>query len=582
MSLDTVMSTTATLDAARLAFERRDYAAALAGADRVLQGDSHAVRAWRLKLAALRKSGDAARAEAVSSEAVQMFPDADWPLSEHAQAAAARGDIAEALARFATLRSRFERSAAGYVGAIRLARQTAQHALAETLLAEGLRRLPGNEQLAVLRPGPSPARLADTPAPAVQADPEAALAEIQAIARREHRRKVNRALALAMFDTLHQTYPDYAPGYAAHIECLLQTDRAAEAAELARQARARFPDHLGVGLATVKALSGAGDCDGALSQIAVLNARFPRTPALHAVHVHVLIDSGQDEAAEGLAERAVATWPQEPVVWREYARIATRRGDWAVALERWQEAQRHRPADKSIARQVEVAQAQLCIEAPAESAPSVYDRFESLGGEPLGCEFGMVQREGGSDTVGLLRWAAISHDNLIKALDGDLDGFGSPDQTKLTEITEYYGLRDTRYGLFTHTFVKRADAPHDKMLVQSCRRMRFLAGKLREELNAGEKIFVYKSATDLSDDEMRKLHEALARRGSKMLLCLQVATPARAAGTVRTVRPNLFVGHVGFFMTGEPNRPGGRFDTASYDAICTRVAQLTSNAARLV
>ena len=580
------MSTTAILDAAKLALDRQDYEAAIAEAERAIQSDARSAKAWRLKLTALRKRGDAALAEAASLEAMRIFPNADWPLGEHAQAAAARGDTDEAMARYAELRSRFGQAASGYVGAIRLARKTSQHTLAEALLAEGVQRLPGNPQIAALLPSASmslTSEPAGPQAPAIDAhDPEKALAEVLKVARRESRRKVNRALALAMFENLHALHPGYAPGYAAHIECLIQTERAAEAASLAEQARARFPDHFPVGVAAIKAFSAAGDYSGALSLVMTLKTRFPDTPALHGVHIHVLANSGQESAAEEMAERILSKWRQEPGLWREYARIATRRGDWSVALDRWLEAQRNRPGDKSIARQVEIAQSQLCISVPADVSASVYSRFESLGGEPLGCEFGMVQREGGSESVGLFRWAAISHDNLTEALDRDLEGFGSESQTKLTEVTEFYGLRDTRYGLFTHTFVKREDAPHDKMLLQSCRRMRFLAEKLREELNAGEKIFVYKSAAALSDEDLCRLHDALMRRGGRALLCLRLMTEHQGAGSVRIVRRNLFAGYVEFFMNGEPTSHGSRFDTSSYMAICTRVAALASLPARPV
>ena len=571
-----------TIDDAQQAFDRKDFHAALDAANHVIQTDARSAKAWRLKLAALRKIGDAGQAEDAASEALRVFPNADWPLGEHAQAAAARGDAGEALERFAVLRRRFAGSAAGYVGAIRLARHAGREALAETLLAEGLRRLPDNQQLARLCRGPSgappEAAPAAKPAPGFDTgDPEAALAEILLVGRRKSEIKNNRALALTMFAALHDAHPGHAPGYAAHIEFLLQTDRAADAAALAEAVRARFPGHFGINAASVKALSGTGEFDRALALLARLKDRFPDTAALHSLHVHVLADAGQDNAAERAAEHALAQWPQDAGLWREYARIATRRGDWTAALERWLEAQRRRPDDKPIAMQVQIAQAQLCISVPAEPSASLYGRFESLGGEPLGCEFGIVQREGGSDTVGLLRWAAISLSNLVEALDSDLEGFGADGQTTLTEVTEYYGLRDTRYGLFTHTFVKRADAPHDKMLLQSCRRMRFLADKLREELAAGEKIFVYKSAKPLPDNEVIRLHDAIARRGGKALLCLQPASAAQAAGSVHMIRPNLFAGHVGFFMSGNPTGHGARFDNASYAAICSRVASLTED-----
>ena len=62
--------------------------------------------------------------------------------------------------------------------------------------------------------------------------------------------------------------------------------------------------------------------------------------------------------------------------------------------------------------------------APGKPIEELMLAFESLGDN---CEFGLVQRDGGAEPLGLLRFAGMSLGNLVAALEAKLDGLGTID-----------------------------------------------------------------------------------------------------------------------------------------------------------
>lgn len=178
--------------------------------------------------------------------------------------------------------------------------------------------------------------------------------------------------------------------------------------------------------------------------------------------------------------------------------------------------------------------------------------FESLGGFGQGCEFGLFQRHFNVEPLGLLRWSEVEPQQLQLALQSDLEGIGSSEQTLLHTPGRgnhlEYAASDRRYGLQMHTFVRPDQVPPDKMFVQICRRMSFLRNKLLDDLRSGEKIFVYKNAhRDLTDREIWGLHEAVRRYGDSTLFCLRRADPTRAFPLVEAPAPGLLVGYIDHF-----------------------------------
>jgi len=119
--------------------------------------------------------------------------------------------------------------------------------------------------------------------------------------------------------------------------------------------------------------------------------------------------------------------------------------------------------------------------------------FESLGGSGHGCEFGLFQRHFDAEPLGLLRWADLSQDLLIKALETRFEGVGLPENTIVfqPDHSDEWWTRDSRFWMAMRSFVKVAEVDQERMTKQVCRRLQFLRQKLIEDLEAGEKIFVY-------------------------------------------------------------------------------------------
>ena len=169
-------------------------------------------------------------------------------------------------------------------------------------------------------------------------------------------------------------------------------------------------------------------------------------------------------------------------------------------------------------------------------------QFESLGEN---CELGFVQEHLGSHNIGLFRWAGVNAGDLITALNTDLAGVGSVENSAIymDEVHREYCFRDTRYGMHTHTKIFERDLAADKALATLCKRTARLCEKLLEDLSEGEKIFVFQSSVRLSMPQLLDLHEAVRRLGpTAELLYVHAADGGSRAGEVKRVKPGLIVG----------------------------------------
>src|SRR5205823_4809079 len=164
-------------------------------------------------------------------------------------------------------------------------------------------------------------------------------------------------------------------------------------------------------------------------------------------------------------------------------------------------------------------------------------------------EFGLVQRHFGLEPLGLLRWGATAPDKLRAALRGGLEGVGSLENTTIDLVRGEYIIRDKRYGMMMHTFLFESSISHQELLDKMCRRMDYLRRKLINDIESGEKIFVYQKA-DLRDEEATGLHQAIRALGENVLLCVRLADEAHSAGTVESTWEGLLIGYL--------DRPGNR------------------------
>lgn len=517
-----------------------------------------------------------------------------------------RGDVGQALDHWAALRAAAPDNALGYSAALRLLRQRKRFDEAAVLLKTALERFP--EDVDVLVVG---ARLAEQAKQADEADHlwqrvvalrpgdrEYSLGAAMALSRIKKGRHINLPKALERLDDHHLRFPDDVEGYCGHVDALrmakdiMRLRKSYQGADALSAAWcARFPDSEALALARVALLEEQGKLDEAWAELRTLRDRKPASPAIEAASIHVLSCSGRTEDAEAAYVEAIARFPGTRKIMVEHARIASRNDDWREAEHRLLAVQAQLPGDLQIAHELRVARQMLLgaddasaggadetaaphavPEAPIDAVAALMAGFESLGGTGMGCEFGMVQRQLGSDGLSLLRWAETDPDRMIAALSCEFEGVGDEANTELRTVRqgliEQYSSRDRRFLMRSHTFVNTADVPADRMFTQTCRRLRFLRGRLLEDLRLAEKIFVYRAQEPVGDATLREIHDRLVRYGDNALLCVMLADQANPPGTLRTVARGLFAGYVGYFRN--LSATGGGSDVESWIAACTK------------
>jgi hypothetical protein len=176
--------------------------------------------------------------------------------------------------------------------------------------------------------------------------------------------------------------------------------------------------------------------------------------------------------------------------------------------------------------------------------------FESLGEN---CEFGLVQRQCGVEPIGLLRFASAPLPKLLKALHARFAGLGEAANVhvELSSNGREYMILDRQYGFYTHAWVLANEATASEVHAREVRRIPLLRRKLIEDLEAGEKIFVFHGMAPLKLDEARQLLVAIRSYGPGTLLWVEIAEQPENSGTVAWVEPGLMKGQIDRFAPGE-------------------------------
>lgn len=184
--------------------------------------------------------------------------------------------------------------------------------------------------------------------------------------------------------------------------------------------------------------------------------------------------------------------------------------------------------------------------------PQIALKFESLGEN---CEFGLFQRRCDAEPLGLLRFSSTFMRNLIRGIDTGFDGLGEIDdidpRLEGGGPRKEYMIHEKKFGLVYHTFVYEGQRSIWLMREQESARLKFLRRKFMEELESTDKIFVYKLASGVSEEEILPLHMALNRYGEATLLWVVPAERDRPAGTVEVVMPGLLKGYIDRFAPDE-------------------------------
>ncbi len=197
------------------------------------------------------------------------------------------------------------------------------------------------------------------------------------------------------------------------------------------------------------------------------------------------------------------------------------------------------------------------------------------GGLGDNCEFGLVQRRCGAESLGLLRWSFITAAELVRGLDAGFEGIGDP--ANMSYRIEggghpEYLIDDRSYGLRFHTFLNPTDVVESELIDRQAARLRFLRRKLLEDLAEARKIFVIKRNDPLTEAELLSVLAALRRHNAAArLLGVVLAGPDHPPGTVRVTPEGLICGYIDHFA---PLATAHDVALETWLALCVNAARL--------
>ena len=179
--------------------------------------------------------------------------------------------------------------------------------------------------------------------------------------------------------------------------------------------------------------------------------------------------------------------------------------------------------------------------------------FESLGDN---CEFGLVQRACDTEPLGLLRFAGTHVNEIVRGIETDFHGIGAPEDIDPVLSGDgggprEYMVHEARFGLVYHTFVYEGERSPDAMRQQEAKRLTFLRRKFLDELDAGEKIFLFRSNPAASEAEILPLWQALNGNRPNTLFWVVPADATHPPGMVEVVMDGLLKGYIERFAPSD-------------------------------
>ncbi|MGH1574177.1 hypothetical protein ACRAWG_30480 [Methylobacterium sp. P31] len=185
----------------------------------------------------------------------------------------------------------------------------------------------------------------------------------------------------------------------------------------------------------------------------------------------------------------------------------------------------------------------------ASTLGSRLSAFRSLGNN---CEFGFVQRYGGIEPSGLLRFSYTPISDLIHGLDTDFAEFGAPGDLRLevAESKTYY-CASRRYNIWSNTARTVGSIDPDALLAREYGRIDYLKRRMLDELASGTKIWVRKLAPGETEADFARLSAAIARHGPSILLRVDAVGSAWQPEPVRPIGERVFSGRVRQFAPQE-------------------------------
>ena len=316
-----------------------------------------------------------------------------------------------------------------------------------------------------------------------------------------------------------------------------------------------------------------GNLEEAASAAAELRMRFPTELLGYTMGGTILRMLGRlKESADTLGSGLISVGAV-PQLQLELALTATAAGEWQLAFDRLTELLRSHPGMENAKTalgdalvlwrlaMVEDDPNAIAVVLPTDFAHSALTastvhmsdankptpgeltmRFESLGSN---CEFGLVQRNFGAEPLSLLRWSNLTPTSLCAMLETRFDDVGNPENSFVQMHGDEYLTGDSRY-FSMHSFMRVGQFTQDEAFAKSVMRMRYLKNKLLEDLDNGEKTFVYKTGGEpLTPEEIARIFSCFQLHYPRAaVLLVHAATEPAEIGTVRMRGAGLFEGYL--------------------------------------
>ena len=174
--------------------------------------------------------------------------------------------------------------------------------------------------------------------------------------------------------------------------------------------------------------------------------------------------------------------------------------------------------------------------APRLDLADTLTKVENLG---VSCELGLIQRHCKVEQPGLFRFGYTPIAGLIEAITNGFERIGEPG---LIDVNEGYRgewiTTNRRYGFEFHTAHDSTRHTKEYVLEKLSTHYKFLARKLMEEIETGDKLLVYRAENETNKGEMADgLAKSISARGKAVLLWVMVAPTAALAGQVHWAEP---------------------------------------------
>jgi len=316
-------------------------------------------------------------------------------------------------------------------------------------------------------------------------------------------------------------------------QLLLQLGRKGEVIATLHEALVQAPRNLHLLRAVRRILSRSGDLDGAIEVARRLVELDPASPSPHVDLGELLLHKSELVGAEAALRRALELAPEDSRASALLGRTLQERGVIGNTDQLTHPAvMREPPNERLKLPTVEEMQEQCAL----------MMRFESLGDN---CELGIAQRAYGAEPLSLLRWCNVAPGALLRALEARFAGLGEPENLVLKPNRRgVLDCIDTAFGLPGHAFIRADGADLAAIHARECQRLQFLKAKLIEDLEEGEKIFVYKRAREMPQAHIDTLFGAIRAYGPNTLLWVVVADEQHPSGSVEVLRDGLLKGYI--------------------------------------